>query len=100
MGKVRKANAGKRTRLSAGAEYRKKRNAKKSFIESQKGAILKFLPKQNELSSSDNESELSNNSDSNEEGLAIRKNISPLESTLSDKNISSFCHVSGSFFLV
>ena len=67
MGKVRKANAGKRTRLS-GAEYRKKRNAKKSFIESQKGAILKFLPKQNELSSSDNESELSNNSDSNEEG--------------------------------
>ena len=60
----------------------KKRNAKKSFIESQKGSISKFLSKQNELRSSDEESELSNNSVSNE--VTINENISPSESNLND----------------
>lgn len=85
MGKV---NTGKRTRLS-GAQYMKKRNAKKSFIESQKGSISKFLSKQNELRSSDEESELSNNSVSNE--VTINENISPSESNLNDVDSNMPC---------
>lgn len=85
MGKV---NTGKRTRLS-GAQYMKKRNAKKLFMESQKGSISKFLSKQNELRSSDEESELSNNSVSNE--VTINENISPSESNLNDVDSNMPC---------